>query len=361
MCSTKKKVIRLSAILLSMIILITAIPTIPFASAASSSAEVNVGQELKSIIKKDGFIPGQRSNCSCKEFADAVSKKLFGTKIGSLTNTPYVLNTADYNCVATVKNTSKSKLVNLLKKAKPGDVIQYKSGYTNPFHTAVIFSVSDNGMKVLNTRTIGGKYYVKLDSMSWSNITSSWPGIGSISGYGRGLSLYHSKKYNALYEDKATATLNKNSVTLGVGETYTLKGTVDCNAKNCTTKFSTSSSSVVSVSSSGKLTAKKSGTATITYSCSNGAKATCKVTVKSAPKSVSLNKTSITLKVGQPFDLNSKVNTGTASLKRTYTTTDSSVATVKNTIITAKKAGTATITVKTFNGKTATCKVTVKK
>ncbi len=45
----------------------------------------------------------------------------------------------------------------------------------------------------------------------------------------------------------------------------------------------------------------------------------------------------------------------------TQMSSDTSVATVASTgKVTAKKAGTATITVTTYNGKTATCKVTVK-
>ena len=74
--------------------------------------------------------------------------------------------------------------------------------------------------------------------------------------------------------------LNKSSVTVYMGETFTLKATAD---PAVTVKFKSSNTKVATVSSSGKITPKKTGTATITASFSYGGKTyskTCKVTVK---------------------------------------------------------------------------------
>ena len=80
----------------------------------------------------------------------------------------------------------------------------------------------------------------------------------------------------------------------------------------------------------------------------------------SDPTSVSLNKTSLTLDVGKSYTLTKTVSPSNAATSYTWRSSNTSVATVdKNGKVTAKKAGTATITVKTSNGKTATCKVTV--
>ena len=80
----------------------------------------------------------------------------------------------------------------------------------------------------------------------------------------------------------------------------------------------------------------------------------------SAPTSVSLNKTSLTLDVGKSYTLTKTVSPSNAATSYTWSSSNTSVATVDgNGKVTAKKAGTATITVKTSNGKTATCKVTV--
>ena len=80
----------------------------------------------------------------------------------------------------------------------------------------------------------------------------------------------------------------------------------------------------------------------------------------SEPISVSLNKTSLTLDVGKSYTLTKTVSPSNAATSYTWSSSNTSVATVDgNGKVTAKKAGTATITVKTSNGKTATCKVTV--
>ncbi|MBD9012934.1 MAG: hypothetical protein EGR24_11180, partial [Ruminococcus bromii] len=80
----------------------------------------------------------------------------------------------------------------------------------------------------------------------------------------------------------------------------------------------------------------------------------------SAATSVSLNKTSLTLDVGKSYALTKTVSPSNAVTSYTWSSSNTSVATVdKNGKVTAKASGTATITVKTSNGKTANCKVTV--
>ncbi len=156
--------------------------------------------------------------------------------------------------------------------------------------------------------------------------------------------------------------LNQAAVTLGKGETLTLKATVDASLSNKTVAWSTTNSSVATVSG-GTVTAKGVGTATIKAKDSNGNSAQCTVTVKAPAASVSLNATSKTMKIGETFKFISSVTDG-ASYKRTFTTSDSSVlkiteTTVGTCTVRALKNGVATLTVKTFNGKSASCKVTV--
>ena len=80
----------------------------------------------------------------------------------------------------------------------------------------------------------------------------------------------------------------------------------------------------------------------------------------SEPTSVSLNKTSLTLDVGKSYTLTKTVSPSNAATSYTWSSSNTSVATVdSNGKVTAKASGTATITVKTSNGKTANCKVTV--
>ena len=85
------------------------------------------------------------------------------------------------------------------------------------------------------------------------------------------------------------------------------------------------------------------------------------VQLQVVPTSVALNKTTLTLDTGKTTNLRATVYPSNAANKKcTWRSSNTSVATVdSNGKVTAKKAGTATITVKTSNGKTATCKVTV--
>ena len=100
------------------------------------------------------------------------------------------------------------------------------------------------------------------------------------------------------------------------------------------------------------------GTAAETYAKENGFKFIALDV--SEPTSVSLNKTALTLDVGKSYTLTKTVSPSNAVTSYTWSSSNTSVATVdSNGKVTAKKAGTATITVKTSNGKTANCKVTV--
>lgn len=159
-------------------------------------------------------------------------------------------------------------------------------------------------------------------------------------------------------------SLNKTSLTLGIGETYDLNSKLPSDCGSYSIKYTTNKSSVATVKSSGGIvTAQKEGTAVITATTYNGKKVTCNITVKKAPTAISLNKTGLTLGVGETYDLNSKLPSGTASHSIVYSSSDSSVAVVKSAggLVTAKKIGTATITATTYNGKKVTCKITVKK
>ena len=163
-----------------------------------------------------------------------------------------------------------------------------------------------------------------------------------------------------------SVALDKTSLTLEIGESYTLVVTVSpSNATDKSITWSSTNSSVASVSG-GKVTAKSEGTTTITAESLNGKTTTCTVTVNEpTPEiieatSVSLNKTSLTLEIGESETLAATVLPSNATDKSvTWTSSAQSVATVASGKITAIGSGTATITATTSNGKKATCSVTV--
>ena len=167
----------------------------------------------------------------------------------------------------------------------------------------------------------------------------------------------------------AEVRLSRSSLALSVGEAYTLKSTVLPNdAKNKTCKWYTSRSSVAAVSSTGRVTARAVGTAVITAKTVNGKKATCKVTVKTMPTSVKTSPTALTLGKGESYTIKENTNSGSyanaANLK--WTSTNTRVVTVKKgsgnkAALKAVGTGTASVRVTLYNGRTAICKVTIKK
>jgi len=145
--------------------------------------------------------------------------------------------------------------------------------------------------------------------------------------------------------------LNKYSKSLNIGDKFQLIA-VTSNGKK--PSFSSSSSSVASVNTYGKVTAKKAGTATITVKIRNG-EARCKITVQKTKIEVSARK--ISLENGCSAKLNVTVSTGHPA---TFKSSKKSVASVdENGVITAKKPGTATITA-TADRTSAACQVTVR-
>ena len=155
--------------------------------------------------------------------------------------------------------------------------------------------------------------------------------------------------------------LNKNDITFGIGEKYTLVTTVE-NGDISQVAFTTSDRKVATVDNNGKITAVGTGTATITANTYNGLKTQCKVTVKKLANSIKLDKTSITLGIGEQYDFSSYVPSGTAAYYRSYYSDDPNIASVQKAggLMTAKKAGTTTVRCKMPNGTQATCNVTVK-
>ncbi|MGN0442472.1 MAG: leucine-rich repeat protein [Acutalibacteraceae bacterium] len=156
-------------------------------------------------------------------------------------------------------------------------------------------------------------------------------------------------------------TLSTVSRTLGVGETNTLTAQPSPADSATTLIWSSSDVSVAAVDGNGKVSAKKVGTTTITAKTKYGISASCKITVKKAPTSITLNATELTLEIGETFDLNSSFPSGEGSYAIYYSSDNPSVASVKKSggLVTAVAPGTAIITATTYNNKTVTCKVTV--
>lgn len=166
---------------------------------------------------------------------------------------------------------------------------------------------------------------------------------------------------------KVTAIkLNSASKNMYVGEKITLKVKKVTPAKaSKKVTWKSSNKKVATVSSKGKVTAKKAGTVKITATSKSNkkVKAVCTIKVIAKPSKIVLNYTKKTLDIGDSFTLKVKaVTPKKAEKKVTFTSSKKSIATVaSNGKVTAKKSGTAVITVKSAVDKKikATCKITV--
>lgn len=152
-------------------------------------------------------------------------------------------------------------------------------------------------------------------------------------------------------------TVKNRGISARVDQVYVgKKATVKVTAYGVsgTAKFKSSNTKVATVNSKGVITGKKAGTTKITVTVGKYKKV---LTVKVKKPSFSLVKSSANLKKGKKVTI--KVKAAPAS-KVTYKSSNTKVATVNSKgVVTAKKKGTAKITVK-CNGITKTFKVTVK-
>ena len=155
-------------------------------------------------------------------------------------------------------------------------------------------------------------------------------------------------------------TLSETALSLHPTEKATLTAAVA--PENTTdTLVWTSSNDAVATVKDGVVTAKSEGTATITAACGS-AKAECVVTVLPPipATGVTLDKTALKLYEGDAAKLTAMVKPEDTTDKTiVWTSSDKTIATVKDGAVTAVKAGTATITAACGEAK-ATCAVTVK-
>ena len=189
----------------------------------------------------------------------------------------------------------------------------------------------------------------------WDNDSAQKVSGFKVCGSSYSLAKDYAEYYGFTYECTNPLKLNKSSITLGFGEIYDLESNDSVKA------YSSSNTSVATVDMFGTIRTNGTGSATITAVTNDGRRATCKVTVKKAPTSMSLNKNLLILSVGEQFDLDSSLPSGQGAYSISYSSNNSKVADVKESggIVTAKSTGKAKITATAYNGVKAECTVYV--
>ena len=198
----------------------------------------------------------------------------------------------------------------------------------NQTKTYTIRCIDRNGKTVSGYNSAGwSKKYTastpsisKLENVS-GGIKISWNKVAGVYGY----RLYHKTSSGwKRFKDTTATTYTDTAVKSGRTETYTIR----CIDKNGNTVSGYNS------------------------------KGWSKKYVSNGPTSIKLNKTSAYLGKKESVTLKYTLSAGSSSTV-TWSSSNKNVATVSGGKVTAKGAGTATITATTANGKKATCKVTV--
>lgn len=246
------------------------------------------------------------------------------------------------------------------------------------FNTAsgVTLDQSELKLAVGGTATLTAKVTpdnVKDNSVTWSSSNTSVATVngGVVTAVGTGEATITVKTNEgghtatckvSVFDHVTGVTLDKTEASLAVGKTLTLKATViPAGAMDESVTWYSSNSAVASVSN-GVVTALSPGEAVITVSTNDGGHtASCKVTVWKEVTAVSLNITSASIVAGASVTLKATVSPADATYKDvTWTTSDASVATVQNGVVTGVAPGTATITATTADGGLkATAQITV--
>ena len=188
------------------------------------------------------------------------------------------------------------------------------------------------------------KAYVKIDSQTF---------------YGEVKTFTTDVPVESVSLDKTEYTFNT------IGNTLTLKATVlPADATDKSVSWSSDKEDVAAVDANGLVTAQGNGTANITVTTKDqGKTATCVITVSQWVTSISLDKTSLSLEIGEEVTLSVTILPDNANDKTyTWSSSDSAIASVDNSgKVTAKAKGKATIkaTANDCSGVNATCSVVV--
>ena len=190
------------------------------------------------------------------------------------------------------------------------------------------------------------------------------------------ISLYNGKTASIKVTVKpapSSVAVNPKSFKLGEGERLTISESTNsgsyANAANLIWTSTNANVADVTKGSANKASVRgvSAGSANVKITLYNGKSAASAVTVLSAPTSVKLSASSITLVAGKTYEISESTNSGSyanaANLK--WSSSNTGVATVtkgsaNKATIKAVKKGTSYVTITLYNGLTAQCKVTVK-
>ena len=297
------------------------------------------------------------------------NEELNAVSVGSATsNIPYKLeiytnltdinNPTSGNCEVNQNGIIENDGINYIKLSK-GISLKDNTYYSIVF---TLFGTNENNASIMLDATLKG-----TDIEFIADTSNEYCFIKSYNTWGKPSdNTFRIKGITIKEEPKPIETiiLNKTDITLTKGTSETLQAIINPSdtTDDKTLKWTSRNPDVATVDNTGKVTAVGGGTATITVKSQNGKEASCEVKVTSKIESISLNKSNITLSKGTSETLKATINPSDTTDDKTlmWTSSNPNIATVDNTgKVTAVGGGTATITVKSQNGKEASCEVKV--
>ena len=237
------------------------------------------------------------------------------------------------------------QLIEQVKSLQGGDLTGYQKK-------------SDNSLETTSKEIVGA---INEVNSQYKEIAKK---IENVGGFDTSKFMYVTKEVEDVDVPCTGITLNTNTLTFTGSDTQTL--TVTKTPSNTTDKvtYTTNPTGIVVVNN-GVITPIKNGSTVITVTCGSKT-ATCNVTVTGisttvAVQSVSLNKNTTTINVGETETLVATISpTNATNQNVTWGTDAPNIATVTNGVVEGKAVGTASISVETVDGShTDTCNVTV--
>lgn len=208
-------------------------------------------------------------------------------------------------------------------------------------------------------------------TFTWYSSNSSVASVssGSVTGKSEGTATVYVTTANGLRSNDCAVTVkyrvptgvsvSKSTLYLPIGHSEQLTSAVTPSNAKYTLTWSSDNPNVASVSSDGRITAKKQGTARIKVATDNGYSATCTVTVPPMPSKLILP-SKVALQYGKSRTLKCTAEPADAYLALQWSSSNTDVATVSQKgEVTARGAGEAIIIAKAEGGLEAKCQVVV--
>ena len=305
-------------------------------------------------------------------YYSTVKNKIFENKISNTKRSG--INVSESSKVGTICDNAisdyKKKMINLSAKSK----ITVKNNY-NPYVAQSVKLSETSAVLELGTDLVLEKSVFPTtakNKITWQSNNEEVAVVdenGTVSAVGTGNAVITVKTSNNktasckinVRKAPEKIELDKSSVVLGTGEHCPLKSILEKDVIEKEITYTSDDETVAVVDENGRITAVDEGETIITASTYNNKTADCHVTVKSAPTEIFLNAEQLKLGVGETFTLDYMLPDGQFSSLISYAINSPNITLDKNGQITAVSVGETTVTVNTYNGKSAECHVIIEK